>query len=377
MFMNESLSTGAATQAPAQANTAGAYNVLGDYKRFCLNISTVALPNLILPELMIVQPMTSITGYVTYVKFSAGVTKGGVEQGALLNGVWSHGEANEFRANYTSNAVVEPVAADATECVLSWEPVEGSVFGIKADGSKEALTPTGGKVTFTAGTYAKVAYFYNNINIPQTGSAESRVPTLTAGLDGVSLHAKVRRIAIYYSQIAAFQAKTDFGMDLADQLSAQAQGELAYEIDTEGVMMLNEGAELDESLKMPSYAANAAAATTYISRGQYYEVISEYVARAKQIMFERTQKFAPNYMVVGSRVLTVLPYSKGWVAAPASTVNGPFFAGTLDGIKVFCSPAINKDRFFFGVSRVRCTLIGTVERIIDICTVIASGLEIS
>ena len=30
-----------------------------------------------------------------------------------------------------------------------------------------------------------------------------------------------------------------------------------------------------------------------------------------------------------------------------------------------------------GVSRVRCTLIGTVEHIIDICTVIASGLEIS
>lgn len=65
---------------------------------------------------------------------------------------------------------------------------------------------------------------------------------------------------------------------------------MQVEIDTEGVMMLNEGAELDESLKMPSYAANAAAATTYISRGQYYEIISEYVARAKQIMFERTQK---------------------------------------------------------------------------------------
>lgn len=52
-FMNESFDQSAATQRSA----------LGDYKKFCLNISTVALPNLILPELMLVQPMTSIAGY--------------------------------------------------------------------------------------------------------------------------------------------------------------------------------------------------------------------------------------------------------------------------------------------------------------------------
>lgn len=60
-FLNESLSTGAATQ--GLATNGGGNNVLGDYKKFCLNIATVALPNLILPELMIVKPMTSFTGY--------------------------------------------------------------------------------------------------------------------------------------------------------------------------------------------------------------------------------------------------------------------------------------------------------------------------
>lgn len=140
-------------------------------------------------------------------------------------------------------------------------------------------------------------------------------------------------------------------MDLAEQLSTQAQGELAYEIDTEGVLMLNEGAKEEENLILPSYEKAVGAGTgLYIGRAQYYEIISEYVARARQIMFARTQKFAPSYMVVGSNVLTILPYAKGWVAAPASTVNGPFFAGTLDGIKVFCSPAIDANRFFFGVN---------------------------
>ena len=137
---------------------------------------------------------------------AAGVEKGGVKQYDLFNGPWGHGRADEFRANYTSAAVVEPITAEATECVLSWQPVEGTVYGIKKTGEREPLSPVEGKVTFGAGTYEKVTYFYNNINIPQEGSTESRVPTLVAGMDGIALEAKARRIAIYYSQIAAFQA---------------------------------------------------------------------------------------------------------------------------------------------------------------------------
>ena len=351
MFMNESLSTGAATQGIAPN---GGNNVLGDYKKFCLNIATVALPNLILPELMIVKPMTSFTGYISYIKYSAGVTKGGVNQNGdnydLFNGPWGHGVANEDRANYTSSSVVEAVTANEA-FAPAWKPVNGQVrFFVKGAWGEFQEAPE-----MVPADATKVAYTYNNITIPQEGSTESRVPTLVAGMDGIALEAKARRIAIYYSQIAAFQAKTDYGMDLAEQLSTQAQGELAYEIDTEGVLMLDKGAKEEAALVLPSYEkayekAVGAGTGLYIGRAQYYEMISEYVARARQIMFARTQKFAPNYMVVGSNVLTILPYAKGWVAAPASTVNGPFFAGTLDGIKVFCSPAINANRFFFGVN---------------------------
>lgn len=82
--------------------------------------------------------------------------------------------------------------------------MEGTVYGIKKTGERESLSPVEGKVTFTPGTYEKVTYFYNNINIPQTGDEkQSRVPTLVAGMDGIALEAKARRIAIYYSQIAA------------------------------------------------------------------------------------------------------------------------------------------------------------------------------
>ena len=359
-FMNEAFESSAATQRSA----------LGDYKKFCLNVATVALPNLILPELMLTQPMTSISGFVTYMKYVAGVNKGGVKEDALFNGVYSLGNMDKDRSRYTSDRVVEECAVSANKATVLWTPV-AEIAKIEAvEGSMENVTytfnATTGEITFTAGeetetanagvipTKVKVAYVYDNVVIPQQ-STPTAIPTLKAHMNHIDLHAHARRIAVYYSQIAAFQAKTDYGYDLAEQLSAQAQGELAYEIDTEGVLMLSEGAEDmlgAGELAFPTYEEAVAANNngTYISRSQYYEGFAEIVARAKRIIYTRTQKFAPNYMVCGANVLTIMPYLKGWTAAPASAINGPYFAGTLDGLKVFVSPAIAENRFFFGVN---------------------------
>ena len=112
--------------------------------------------------------------------------------------------------------------------------------------------------------------------------------------------------------------------------------------------MLYKGAEHDTHIDFVSY--DKSTDRSYISRSQYYEFFNEIIARAKQVIYKRTQKFAPNYMVVGTDVISILPYLKGWTAAPASTVNGPYFAGTVDGIKVFVSPAIESNEYFFGVN---------------------------
>ena len=336
-FLNEAFSTEAATQK----------SMIGDWKKFCLNVSTTALPNLILPELMLTQPMTSLSGYVTYLKYTAGVNKGGVKQDDLFNSAYRLGKMDEDRANYTSNFVVEK--ADSASYVPAWNPVVGSIEVEETAGNWVAAVMSGTAVTNANGK--RIRYVYNNVVIPQTSTPDS-LPTLTANMSHIQLTAKARRIAVYYSQIAAFQAKTDYGFDLGEQLSAQAQGELAYEIDTEGVFMLNNAAETMADLAFPTYevAINQGAHGTYISRSQYYEGFAEIIARGKRIIYTRTQKFAPNYMVVGANILTILPYLKGWNAAPAGTVNGPYYAGTVDGLKVYVSPSIGENRFFFGVN---------------------------
>lgn len=340
-FMNEAFDSSAATQRSA----------LGDYKKFCLNVATVALPNLILPELMLTQPMTSISGYVTYLRYTAGTTKGGVEENTMFGSVYRHGEMTPERVNYTSERVVEDIVTDEDgNIVFAWTPVAPDSVKVLVNNAYQALEAVDGKFVAPEGA-TKVAYVYDNVVIPQQSKPTS-IPTLKAAMDAIDLHAHARRIAVYYSQIAAFQAKTDYGYDLAEQLSTQAQGELAYEIDTEGVLMLYKGAELDESLRFPAYEKSIkdTANGSFISRSQYYETFNEIVARAKKVIYQRTQKFAPNYMVVGANVLTIMPYVKGWTAAPASTVNGPYFAGSVDGLKVYCSPSIPENDFFFGVN---------------------------
>ena len=340
-FMNEAFTSGDATQRGA----------LHDYKKFCLNISTVALPNLILPELMLTQPMSSITGYVTYLRYTVGTPKNYLDNETVINSVYRLGDMTEDRINYTSDRVAETVEVSEDGSVqLSWFPVVNT-DKVKAEvvsGATEITAKDADKGIYTVtgadkGAKVKVRYIYNNIVIPQ-----NQIPTLKAEMDAIELHAHARRIAVYYSQIAAFQAKTDYGTDIGEQLAAQAQGELAYEIDTEGVMMLYKGAETDTRLEFKSYDVSTQA--SIISRSQYYEYFNEIIARAKQIIYKRTQKFAPNYMVVGTDVISILPYLKGWTAAPANTINGPYFAGTVDGLKVFVSPAIKANEFFFGVN---------------------------
>ena len=82
-----------------------------------------------------------------------------------------------------------------------------------------------GSITLSTGITGQytVSYVYNNIYIPQND-----VPLLNAEMDAIPLVAKARRIAVYFSQMANFQAKTDYGFDLSDSLAKQAVAQLSY-----------------------------------------------------------------------------------------------------------------------------------------------------
>ena len=56
-------------------------------------------------------------------------------------------------------------------------------------------------------------------------------------------------------------------------------------------------------------------------------------------------------MVVASDIMPILSFVPGFQAASVSEINGPYFAGTINGIKVFVSPMLERGKFFFGVNQ--------------------------
>lgn len=147
----------------------------------------------------------------------------------------------------------------------------------------------------------------------------------------------------YYSQLAAFEMKTEYGEDLGQNLSEQAVGELKYEIDTEIIDFLKEmagEATITFSKTLP----------VGVSMAQHYESFKSVVNKARSAIYNRTRRFAPNYMVCAVDVIEVLAFCSGFKAANIKTVAGPYLAGTLDGLKVFVSPTMGEGEFFMGVN---------------------------
>ena len=398
-YMNEAFANSVGTQR----------SDLGKYKIFAMDITNLTMPNLVINDLLMVVPMASFTGYLTYMEFALGTRKGttgglsannngnrlgqrgdqffnamsvygGDEWDAqnIINSPFTgFGPMTEGRAHYTGQAVIEDVefAVDSegvhNEFIPIWTPVvkgafefEGEKYDYKAvvEGSEgkeeviygnfeewvESTTDRTGRKDVEAKVAAslpagakKIAYKYDNEYIPAT-----QLPTVVGRMKGIALQARVRRIAVYYSQLAAYQAKQDYGMDFESTIAQQAQAELQFEIDGEAVFMLKEAAEaaLAENEAMgilPLVWVDEAIDT--ISYSMKAESFVRIIEQAKARIYKRTNRFVPNWMLCGAEVMPILTFVPGFKAANANVGNGAYIAGEINGLKVIVSPMLGKE----------------------------------
>lgn len=333
-FMTESVESGVTS-----------HGDLGAWKKFCLNLTNIAVPSLIANDLVIVHPMTSISGSVAYLEYQALSDKNG-QKGKTLNGVFGLGEVTDGRVSYTTSIIVEEGTTPSLEAVEGGmlHDVDGAIVKntykvIKDDGSVEFVDD----IAKATGTVKKIAYVAKEWQMDTT--PQTNIPTIGPKMNRIALVAEPRRIAVKYDQITAFQAKTDYGFSLDKQIAEQACGELAYEIDTEIVDMLKEGAgaavsELTWNKRLP----------VGVSKFEHYNGFLEVIETARSIIYKRTGKFHPNYMVVAANVLPVLKFINGFSAVRAAKMNGPYKVGSLDGLDIFVSPRLEDNEFFFGLN---------------------------
>lgn len=367
--------------------------------------------------------MSSFSGYVTYLKFTAGSNKGKVGIGDEFNSPFALKQTNNEKAEYTSSkvSVTSTAFTAGTAITLKWSPVQvgsilvalkttadatpssyvfdkpnGDVYqstsapvttevvdsngNITVDRSAEGeskltvttdyvidygktrdgagigdanATDVFGSITIkstvtgaSTATKADVSYIYNNVYIPQND-----IPLLNAEMAAIPLVAHARRIAVYYSNLAAFQAKTDYGFDMGPSLADQAVAQLSYEIDTEIVNGLHEAASTntDASTVLPMLTFSKTLPIG-VSMQEHFASFSNIIEKGKAVVYKRTKRFSPTYMVIAADIMPVLAFVPGFKAASTSGINGPYFAGTVGGLKVFVSPALEDGVFFFGVN---------------------------
>lgn len=321
---------------------------LGAWKRFCLNLTNIAVPSLIANDLVIVHPMTSYSGSVAYLEYVSLTDKGGVEKGQVFNSVFGHGKMDEARMNFTSQIVVEAGATPTLEAEangLSY--TEGTTVkfatykSVMADGSAVyGDAPEANAV--------KIAYVSKQFQMNHVPATE--IPAIGPRMKHIPLVAEPRRIAVRYDQITAFQAKTDYGFSLDKQIAEQACGELAYEIDTEIVAMLKDGAAEGTTAEELAALTWSKTLPVGVSKFEHYNGFLEVVEMAKAIIYNRTKKFHPNYMVIASDILPVLRFVSGFTAVKNAKMNGPYKVGELDGMNVYVSPMMESGEFFLGLN---------------------------
>ena len=335
-FLTESLST-------ERAN-------LGDWKKFCLNLTNLAVPSLIANDLVIVHPMTSYSGSVAYLKYVSLTDKGDVKAGDEFNGVFKLGDMTDARRNFTSQVIVETITSTGVPALKV--AASGKFIDPETKEKKDAkvIKKEGGVVEYKLASEVtglaegdKVVYFSDEFQMERVPAKD--IPTIGPKMEHIPLVAEPRRIAVRYDQITAYQAKTDYGFSLDKQIAEQACGELAYEIDSEIVNMLKEGAgEALEELKWSKTLPHG------VSKFEHYNGFLEVIEQARAIIYSRTKKFHPNYMVVSSDCLPVLRFVNGFTAVKNPKMNGPYKVGELDSLSIYVSPDMGKGEFFFGLN---------------------------
>lgn len=116
------------------------------------------------------------------------------------------------------------------------------------------------------------------------------------------------------------------------------------EIDTEVVQLLANNAPQDEDLVWSQSQPIG------VNMVDHFKSFLNQLNKAKQKIYDRTKRYMPNYVIIASDVLNILNFIESFQATSLNEVNGPYYAGTVQNLKVFVSPAMASGTYVVGVN---------------------------
>ena len=109
------------------------------------------------------------------------------------------------------------------------------------------------------------------------------------------------------------------------------------EIDGEAIYLIKNACEAAKEIKWVDKNVDTLA---YSLRAESF---ARAIEQAKTLVYRATNKFMPTYMVISPEVMPILAFVPGFNASNNAIANGAYFAGTVNNLKVFVSPALTPE----------------------------------
>lgn len=335
---------------------------VGNFKRDAFNITSLAIQNTILPELVSVQPMSTAAQLLPLLELRYGTDKGEVKAGDLVLDSTGNGKTNKF---YDSKVISNQAFPDGAQNYLApFTPIDaGTVVVVKSDGTKitdngDGTLSDSGTVNYatgevrlnaTAGTGAKISYTYNNSIVPNylypelDGHGKQQVGDVTLGINPVLIEAEEHKLRAVYALTAAYRINKEYGVNMPLEFEKQVANEMNKERERYVMSDIFTQAAGGNSIVWSSTPRPG------VSDAEHVESLPIQINLAAAEIYNRTNgNLTPNFIVAGANVIAYLAKSKSFSANEAPKNGGSFLAGTLGTLKVYQTPAIGTDDFFLG-----------------------------
>lgn len=330
---------------------------VGYFKKYAINLLAAAIPNLIAPDIVSMQPMLSRVGEMRFLKILYGSNKGSVKAGDTMFSMF-HGGNGETA--YSSDEIDTEIASGSGTAYtgnLAWLPVVPGTVKLSVgmsecvdDGagklSGDAITS--GTIDYNTGAYSvtlkaavadgdevSFSYRYNNMDVPV------KAPEVNLKIEVAPIIAKSRKLKTIYSFDAAFDLSKDYGMQINNELVSYTAAQIKHEID---------GEIMGDLYRIASAKAVSWDATPRdgISLRDHNESFYNNVIEGGNNIFDATKLASASWLIVGMNAANVVESLPRFRPSGVIKPIGPHLVGYLGDKPVYKNPFFPADGYLMG-----------------------------
>lgn len=325
------------------------------------NMTTLAVQNRVLPEVVSVQAMSSALQYLPVLEFKAGETKGQVKEGAILNsGIGLQDVQDTFYdSKYIVNEVLAPAGTTGSvNIVISRLPINAGTIKI-VEGTNVATDDGNGNITgaftgtidYTTGTGnitvsgtatedIKISYTYANEEIRNGDKGPAKV---TIGITPVEMKAEEHQLQAVYALSAAYRLDKEFGVSMPLVFEQQVANEMNKEQERLVFSDMFNNAQGGAAVVWSSTPRPG------VSDKDHIDSLPIAVNLASAKIYQATGgNLGASFILAGSNAGAYFAKTTGFNAENMPLNGGSFYLGKMGNLDVFQVPSLAPNDFLIG-----------------------------